>query len=187
MSVIKFRISWEEDTAVQRDFEITSSHTFYELHTFIKQIFEIPLITESLIYVCNETWKHEVELSSVVEKNLRDAPSLSMKRTSIGALIKAPHQKFKYISLHEKRWAFILEIITLLPDVATKKTYPNCTRTEGISPSQIGINLTKKDSIMEIEEKYDLNSRDGYGDEGDDETSDNLLPDEEFTSESEEL
>jgi hypothetical protein len=52
-----------------------------------------------------------------------------------------------------------------------KITYPSCSRSEGIGPSQYGTKGLINEKLSEIEEKYDLNTSvlaEGYGEEGED-------------------
>jgi len=171
MSLIKFRVSWSEDDSTFRDIEILSGQMYYDLHMIIKKELLMPADMEASFYVSDDAWKQGRQISSVVEKNLRDAVALSMKKTPIGALIVDPHQKFLYECDHPKAWVFYLELITLLPEPASIEMYPRCIKTEGISPTQLGIVPLVKDSVMEVEERYDLGSdEEGFGDEGEDET-----------------
>jgi hypothetical protein len=63
-------------------------------------------------------------------------------------------------------------MITLLPEPAQVDLFPRCIKSEGISPTQLGIIPIVKDSVMEIEERYDLNSdEEGYGDEGEEDAT----------------
>lgn len=169
MSLLKFKVSWEEDDATFRNIEIVSSQNFYELHTCIKTAFLLPADMEASFFVSNDKWLREKEISSTVEKNLRDAPALSMKRTPLGALVIQPDQRFIYDCLHVKKWCFHLEIASLKPVPEIMKNYPICVKSEGVSPSQFGITGREKDAVLEIEEKYDLaGDEEGFGDEGDD-------------------
>ncbi len=169
MSLLKFKVCWEEDDATYRSIEILSSQTFFELHTCIKTSFQLPQDMEASIFVSNDRWTKEKEISSVVEKNLRDAAALSMKKTPIAALINDPHQKFVYTCVHVKGWVFLIELTTLSPIPTLQKDYPICVITEGISPSQFGISKIEKDAVVDILELYDLDDKEGFGDEGEDE------------------
>lgn len=179
MSLLKYRVSWEDDDSSLREIEILSSQTFFDFHTIIKQAFQLPEAMEASIFVADGNYRKERELSSTVEKNLKDAPALSMKKTPVGALISDPYQRFVYECVHDKGWVFLIETITMTAEPKSADVYPRCVRTEGISPSQLGVVPTNnKDSVMEIEEKYDLNSTDGFGDEGEDDLdSGNLFGD----------
>jgi hypothetical protein len=171
MSLLKFKVCWEEDDATYRSIEILSAQTFMELHTCIKTAFQLPADMEASIFVSNDRWTKEKEISSVVEKNLRDAPALSMKKTPIAALINDPHQKFVYECVHPKAWVFLIDLTTLSPIPTLQKDYPICVISEGISPSQFGSAKPEKDAVVDILELYDLDDKDGFGDEGEDEIS----------------
>ncbi len=172
MSLIKFRVCWSDDDTTLRDIEILSGQTYYDLHTIIKKELLMPADMEASFFVSNDFIRKGKEISSTVEKNLRDAVALSMKKTPIGALIVDPHQKFIYECDHIKGWIFNIELITLLPEPIDTDPYPRCIKTEGISPTQLGIIPLVKDSVMEIEERYDLNANEeGFGDEGEEESS----------------
>lgn len=184
MSLLKFTIHWEEDTSICRHIEILSSQTYYELHTCLKTHFQLPEAMEASIFVSNNKWLKEKEVSSIVEKNLRDAPALSMKRTPLGALINDPHQRFIYECDHLKKWVFYLEIATLFPLPEDTSKYPRCTFTEGLSPSQFGTAMIEKENVVDVVEKYDLNKdEDGFGDEGEEEniSEEDYGTDENFT------
>lgn len=169
MSLIKFKVYWEEDNDIFRDIEVMSGQTFYELHQCIRTNFQLPETMEASIFLCDDRNTKGREISSVVEKNLRDAPALSMKRTPIGALMNDPHQKFMYVCGNEKAWQFILEIITFKADHPDLHLFPRCVKSEGLSPSQFGIGMNTKKNVLEVEERYDLGSKDGFGDEGEEE------------------
>ncbi len=184
MSLIKFKIYWDEDTDIFRDVEVLSAQSFHELHQCIKTHFQIAETIEGSFFVSDERWMKGKEISSVVEKNLRDAVALSMKKTPIGALMNDPYQKFVYVSSHEKGWHFNLEVITLKPDHPDTNLFPRCVKSEGLSPSQFGLGFNTKTGVMEVEEKYDLTSTDGYGDEGEDDVPNDMedeVADDNFT------
>jgi hypothetical protein len=134
MSLLKISAHWEEDSAICRHIEILSSHTYFDLHTCLKTAFQLPEKMEASIFVSNNQWQKEKEISSLVEKNLREAPALSMKRTPLAALINDPHQRFVYAVDHVKKWAFHLEIITLKTLPEDINPFPRCIFSEGLSP-----------------------------------------------------
>ena len=172
MSLIKFRVSWSEDDSTYRDIEILSGQSYDEFHQIIKKEWLMPSDMQASFYVSNDVWKKGQQISSIVEKNLRDAVALSTKRTPIAALIVDPHQKFLYECDHVKEWILHIDMITLLPEPAQVDLFPRCIKAEGISPTQLGIIPIVKDSVMEIEERYDLNSdEEGYGDEGEEDAT----------------
>lgn len=171
MSLLKFKVYWDEDSDIFRDIEILSAQTFYEFHQCIKKNFQLPETMEASFYLSDERYSKGKEISSIVEKNLRDAPALSMKKTPLGALMNDPHQKFVYVCSHDKNWHFFLDVITFKEDHPDVYLFPRCVRSEGLSPAQFGLGLNTKAGVMEVEEKYDLASRDGFGDEGEEEAT----------------
>lgn len=68
----------------------------------------------------------------------------------------------------------MVELINVDKEENKKLEYPSCIRTEGIAPSQYGTKGLVDSRLAEMEEKYDLQPealRDGFGEEGEDETS----------------
>lgn len=168
MSLILFRVSWNEDDSIFRDIEILSGQTYFDLHENIKLSLQMPADMHASFYVSDDSWRKGRQISSSVEKNLRDAIALSMKKTPIGALINDPHQKFVYECDHPKEWVFYVDLITLMNDPVKTDLFPRCVKTEGMSPTQLGAVPILKDTVMELEERYDLNKgEEGFGDEGD--------------------
>ena len=170
MSLLKFTISWDEDNATFRDVEVLTNQSFHDLHTCIKTAFQFPETMEASFFMTDNFIHKGKEISSTVEKNLRDAPALSMRKTPIGALMNDPHQQFIYECVHPKNWTLHLEVISLKEFLMDSDQFPRVTKSEGISPSQFGILGQEKDAVMETLEIYDLaGDADGYGDEGEDE------------------
>ena len=67
----------------------------------------------------------------------------------------------------------MVELINVDKEENKKLEYPCCIRTEGIAPSQYGTKGLVDSRLAEMEEKYDLQPdalRDGFGEEGEDET-----------------
>lgn len=171
MSLLKFKVYWDEDSDIYRDIEVISSQSFYELHTCIKKNFQLPDTLEASFFLCDERYLKGKEISSIVEKNLRDAPALSMKKTPIGALLNDPYQKFIYVCDNEKNWHFNMDMITFKENLQDISLFPRCVKSEGLSPSQFGIGIGSKNIVMEVDERYDLTSTDGFGDEGESDDS----------------
>ena len=92
-----------------------------------------------------------------------------MLKTPVSALVSVPDQKFVYVYDPEKKWTFLVELITVLKEETSRRVYPFLLRKEGVAPAQYGIKGVNPDKIMEIEEKYDLGAEEmaeGFGNEG---------------------
>lgn len=167
MPLLKFNLRWDDDINVERDIEILHSHTFHDFHEIIKKSFVFPPKMEAVLYASDATWRAGQAVSSLVEKNIRGAQALSMKKTPIGALLTEQNQKFVYKGEHKKKWGLHIELVRMSPDPMDSSVYPRCIREEGVSPATFGNQGKEKDAIAEVEEKFDLDSVDGADGLGD--------------------
>jgi len=156
MPLLKFNLRWDDDINVERDIAILHSHTFHDFHEIIKKSFVFPPTMEALMHVSDDSWRLGKTVSSTVDKNIRGADSLSMKKTPIGALLGEQNQKFIYRAVHKKNWGLQIELISMSPDPPEISGFPVCVREEGVSPATFGSPDKEKDGIEEIEDKFDL-------------------------------
>lgn len=173
MPVLRFRVAWEEDDQVYRDIEVCTGQSFLEFHQTIIKAFEFDGKHSASFFESNDRWHRNREINSEVLINKKDAPSLSMTKTPVSALISVPDQKFVYVYDPVKEWTFIIELIGVDKEEVINRIYPFLVRKEGLPPAQYGVRGVSGDKLMEIEEKYDLGPdemEDGYGDEGEDES-----------------
>jgi hypothetical protein len=169
MPIFKFRVSWQEDDNIQRDIEILSGQTFEDFHNCIKQSFILNPAWHATFGILNEVGKRIYSLDTKVEKNIKGADFLSTRKTPIGALVSHPSQEFIYALENDKEWDFLIELKIVDKADGDASMYPRVVRIEGISPMELGAKKGgKKEKLIDVEEKYDLESTDGFGDEGED-------------------
>lgn len=167
MSLLKFKVSWDEDDATYRNIEIISSQSFFDLHECIKKSLQLPADMHAMLYMVDNKGRRQRALSSEVEKNLRDAPALSMKKTPVGALIQDPEQAFEYECKHPKSWLFNIEIISITPFDSDMISFPRCIKSEGISPINFAQYEQEKKEIFDTQDAFDMmDTEDGFGEEG---------------------
>jgi len=169
MTILRFRIFWEDDDQTYRDIEIAGNQTFLDFHKAIVAAYEFDGKHSASFYESNDKWAYGRELNSEVLVNKKDAPALSMLKTPVSALVSVPDQKFVYVYDPVKKWTFLVELITVLKEENSRRVYPFLLRKEGVAPAQYGIKGVSPDKIMEIEEKYDLGAEEmaeGFGNEG---------------------
>jgi len=169
MTVLRFRVYWEEDDQTYRDIEILGNQTFLDFHKSIVQAFEFDGKHPASFYESDDKWHYGREFNSEVLANKKDAPALSMAKTPVSALVTNPDQKFMYVYDPAKKWTFQVELIGVAKEETSRRVYPFILRKEGIAPAQYGIKGVNPDKIMEIEEKYDLGAEEmaeGFGNEG---------------------
>jgi hypothetical protein len=176
MPVLKFRVYWEEDESVYRDISIKPDQTFLQFHQVILQSFEFDNKHKATFFRSNDNWQRGREIILEKDNAPRKVDPLMMNETVIAAAVKTPNQKFIYLYDYAKNWVFLVELIGVSKDENSRLTYPYCVRKEGLAPSQYGTKGLVGDKLVEMEEKYDLNkegmSEDGFGEEGEEDTSD---------------
>ena len=172
MAILRFRVYWEDDDQTYRDIEIEGHQTFFDFHKCIIKAFEFDGKHSASFYVSTDKWEYGMEFNSEVTVNKKGAPSLSMSRTPVSAMIAVPDQKFIYVYNPEKKWVFLVELINVAKEAVYRREYPFILRSEGIAPAQYGIKGVSPDKLVEVEEKYDLAAGiDGFGDEGEEGSS----------------
>lgn len=183
MAILKFRAYYEDDDSVYRDIVIRHTQTFQDLHYAILKAYEFDNKHKATFYRSNDNWQRGREISlERYDKEYRAEPLL-MDQTTIGSEIRDTNQKFIYVYDFEKNWSFLIELINVSKEENPKIIYPATTRTEGIGPQQYGTKSLLGNKFNEIEEKYDLNSMEGFGEEGEETESDEAGADETGTEE----
>jgi len=173
MAILKFRVYWEDDDSVYRDVVIKHVQSFFELHKMILKCFEFDNKHNATFFRSNDKWQRGKEITLEKYEKKYEVEPLLMKDVTIGSQTKDPNQKFIYVYDFHKNWTFMVELINIIKEEDNKISYPSCTRSEGIGPSQYGTKGLINEKLAEIEEKYDLNSAvmpDGFSEEGDSDT-----------------
>jgi len=166
MAILKFRAYYEDDDSVYRDIVIKHTQNFQDLHYAILKSYEFDNKHKATFFRSNDNWQRGREISlEKYDKEYRAEPLL-MDHTTIGSEIRDTNQKFIYLYDFEKNWTFLVELINVSKEENPKIIYPATSRTEGIGPQQYGTKSLLGNKFNEIEEKYDLNSMEGFGEEG---------------------
>lgn len=156
MTILKFRIFFEDDDSIYRDVAIRHTQTFFDLHEAILKAYGFDSKHKATFYRSNDHWQQGREISLDVYDKEYKVPPLLMKDTSIGSEIRIPGQKFVYNYDFNKSWNFLVELINVSKDENPKLSYPVVIRTEGIAPSQYGTKGLLGARFADVEEKYDL-------------------------------
>ena len=169
MAILKFRVYWEDDDSVYRDVAIKHLQSFFELHKMILKCFEFDNKHNATFFRSNDKWQRGKEITLEKYEKKYEVEPLLMNHVTIGSEIRDPNQKFIYVYDFHKNWTFMVELINVNKEEDNKLSFPSCTRSEGIGPSQYGTKGLINEKLAEIEEKYDLNSTvmpDGFIEEG---------------------
>ncbi|HRP88781.1 MAG TPA: hypothetical protein PKX92_01955 [Edaphocola sp.] len=175
MPVFKFKISWLDDDNITRSIAITNGQSFLQFHQSILTAFEFEKKeSPAVFFESNDKHMKGRAISSEVLVNKKDAPALSMLKTTVAALVDVPDKKFIYEYNAVKHWGFFVELIGIEKEIDEQKDYPYCFFKEGISPVLTQAMPLAASRMMELEEKYDLGKEEmeeGYGSEGDEDKS----------------
>jgi hypothetical protein len=156
MTILKFRIFFEDDDSIYRDVAIRHTQTFFDLHEAILKAYGFDSKHKATFYRSNDHWQQGREISLDVYDKEYKAPPLLMKETTVCSEIRIPGQKFVYNYDFNKSWNFLVELINVSKDENPKLSYPVVIRTEGIAPSQYGTKELLGARFADVEEKYDL-------------------------------
>lgn len=167
MPQFTFRVIWEEDDNIHRDIAIASGQTFEQVHVLLMEALGFKERKASSFYVSDDRWRLKMRISSEVEKNIKGAEALAMKRTPVSALISEPDQKFIYIFEEEGRaWTFQMSLLTIKAEVDEDMTTPRLLKSIGVNPidtrAQVG-NVEEKEAFMEDQYDLDTSSLDEQG------------------------
>src|ERR1700744_2303387 len=111
MPILKFRVYWEEDDNIYRDIVLKTGQNFQSFHEAILTAFEFDKKHSASFFQSNDKWLRGREISSEILVNKKDAPSLSMIKTPVSALVEKPDEKFVYTYDPVKKWTFLIELI----------------------------------------------------------------------------
>ena len=156
MTILKFRVYFEDDDSIYRDVVIRHTQSFFELHEAILKAYEFDNKHKATFFRSNEHWQQGREISLELYEKDYKVPPLIMSETTVGSEIRDPGQKFVYNYDFNKSWNFLVELINVSKDENSKLTYPATIRSEGIAPSQYGTKGLLGAKFADIEEKYDL-------------------------------
>jgi hypothetical protein len=169
MTILKFRVYWEEDDTIYRDIAIKPIQTFFDLFTAVLKSYAFDNQHKATFYRSNDNWQRGREITlEPYDKAYKVAPLL-MIETTIGAEINDPNQKFILEYDFNKMWTFLIELIQVDKNGDNTETYPVCVKTNGVAPPQYGSKGIVDSRLAEMEEKYDLRPDamdDGFGEEG---------------------
>ena len=184
MTILKFRVFFEDDDSIYRDVVIRHTQSFFEFHEAILKAYEFDNKHKATFFRSNEYWQRGREITLEMYEKDYKAPPLLMSETTVGSEIKDPGQKFIFNYDFNKNWRFLVELINVSKDENPKITYPSTIRSEGIAPSQYGTKGLLGNKFTDIEEKYDLTQAvEGFSEK--DEEGEDMPSEEEETSEEE--
>ncbi|WP_411275051.1 IS1096 element passenger TnpR family protein [Daejeonella sp.] len=138
MAIYRFRVSFEDYDDVERDIDIKSNQTFEDLHRAIHGSTGYKVEVSSSFYVSNDQWIKNEEIAFLPNQRKINNEVALMENSKLSSFIDDPHQKFYYIYNFERPFDFHVELIKIMLNEESGKSYPQISRTLGEAPKIAG-------------------------------------------------
>ncbi|MFM7054376.1 MAG: IS1096 element passenger TnpR family protein [Bacteroidota bacterium] len=132
----RFRISFEDHDDVSRDIDIRSDQTFQEFHDAIHKAIGFDGAKSASFFMSNDLWKKGQEIRSNNSDLSKGTGFKLMDEARLCDFVADPHQKIYYLFDPATQWAFLIELVRILPAGEKGKEYPLCVKSSGEAPKQ---------------------------------------------------
>lgn len=137
MAVYRFKVSFEDFDDVIREIDIKSNQTFEDLHKAIHSSTGYNPEQSSSFYISNDHWIKGDEIAHQPSQRKIDRGVALMSNSKLSSFIEDPHQKFYYTYNFDRPFDFHVELIKILLNEESGKSYPNLYRSAGEVPRLI--------------------------------------------------
>lgn len=141
MAIYRLRVSFEDYDDVERDIDIKSNQTFEDLHRAIHESTGYKIETSSSFYVSNDQWIKNEEIAFLPNQRKISNGVATMENSKLSSFIDDPHQKFYYTYNFDRPFDFHVQLIKILLNEETGKTYPHVSRSLGEAPKILGTGI----------------------------------------------
>lgn len=159
MSILRFRVSFEDYDDIHRDIDLKDDHTFADLLAIILQSIQFDNKHNSEFFLADHNWRKGDRIGEV---NAGDSKG-KLAETALINFIDDPHQRFLFTYDLEARWNFTIELIRLISSPDGHVNYPRLVVSAGTAPVQYKENL-----IIPVREQTESRSRRRKSDTDDD-------------------
>jgi hypothetical protein len=149
MSILRFRITFDDYDDIVRDIDFKADQTFADLFVEILKSVGFDTRHKGTFYLADHNWRK----GALIGEMHGDQAS-SLKKTELVDHIDDPHQKFLFSYDEEAKWNFNIELIRVMADAEYKVTYPKIAASTGIPPVQY-----KETLIIPTREKTEPDGR----------------------------
>ena len=172
--VFRFRVTFEDESDVERIIDVAATNTFKEFHHKIQEAIGFDNIKTASFYKTNDTWRPGEEFCTEPKPSARSAGA-----SALGKFIDDPHQKFLYVYDAEGGdWHLRTEVMRLFKG-EVGADYPTLVKSNGEAPKQYIINkLSETNPAEKLFKEADdligdlLDDDDDLDDDEDDEEED---------------
>ena len=149
MSILRFRVTFEDYDDVHRDIDFEATHTFADLFTELLAAVGFDNKHNGEFFLADHNWRKGKSIGSVSGKNLS-----ALKKVELVYHIDDPHQKFLFEYDETAKWSFQVELIRIISSPEYRATYPKISVTFGLPPVQY-----KEELIIPVREEKEEDGR----------------------------
>jgi hypothetical protein len=156
MAIYRFKVSFEDYDDIEREIDIKSNQTFEDLHRAIHKSTGYNPELSSSFYVSNDQWKKSEEIAFLPNQRKINNGVASMENSKLSNFIDDPHQKFYYTYNFDRPYDFHVELVKILLEEESGKTYPCVFRSLGESPKMAGSIIIPPVAKAAISDDFDF-------------------------------
>jgi hypothetical protein len=131
MSILRFRVTFEDYDDVHRDIDFEASHTFADLFNQILNAVGFDNKHYGEFYLADHNWRKEASIGRISGSDLG-----KLQKIELVDHIDDPHQKFLFFYEDETVWSFQVELIRVMGTGEYKAVYPKVSGSFGSPPIQ---------------------------------------------------
>ena len=131
MSILRFRITFDDYDDIHRDIDFESSNTFADLFLVFLQSISFDNIKTGEFYLADHNLRKGAKIGEISGTALEP-----LNKVELVDHIDDPHQKFLFIYDPEARWNFNIELIKITGSPEYRATYPKVASIVGAPPVQ---------------------------------------------------
>jgi len=131
MSILRFRITFDDYDDIVRDIDFKADQTFADLFIEILKSVGFDNRHKGTFYLADHNWRKGDLIGE-----MHGEQASKLRKTELVDHIDDPHQKFLFSYDEEARWNFNIELIRVMADAEYKVTYPKVAASTGIPPVQ---------------------------------------------------
>lgn len=131
MSILRFRITFDDYDDIQRDIDFKAEHTFADLYIELLKSVGFDQKHKGIFWLADHNWRKGAVIGEITGEG--DSP---LRKTELVEHIDDPHQKFLFSYDEDAKWNFNIELIRIMADAEYKAIYPKLAAQAGLPPVQ---------------------------------------------------
>ncbi|MFN5371365.1 MAG: IS1096 element passenger TnpR family protein [Bacteroidia bacterium] len=131
MSILRFRITFDDYDDIQRDIDFKAEHTFADLYNELLKSVGFDQKHKGTFWLADHNWRKGAVIGEITGE--AESP---LRKTELVEHIDDPHQKFLFTYDEEAKWNFNIELIRIMADGEYRAVYPKLAAQAGLPPVQ---------------------------------------------------